>query len=312
MRRNPLQERDFMTARQQLARLLPVALLVVLAIAGLRGIVPAPRWTGPLKAEGVAVGIALEVVFGVLLVNTMRRDRAKRRADALRHLAEATDEISVPAALRFTIKWLLTFAMIGVAVLLISNVHFHFFVKSRPLRLPLQRPARPRRTANPFPEQGPPNIPWGTILYGLLVLLLVAAVVVSIWWASRLRVAALPAPLPPAEVDADELREAVESGRLALGELDDARAAIIACYVAMERSLADRGTARDVADTPDELLRRAISAGIARGPAAQRLTALFYEARFSSHPLGRRQRDDASAALDELAAELATGAEVGT
>jgi hypothetical protein len=33
---------------------------------------------------------------------------------------------------------------------------------------------------------------------------------------------------------------------------------------------------------------------------------LFYEARFSTHPLGTGQRDAASAALDELAAELAT------
>ena len=41
-----------------------------------------------------------------------------------------------------------------------------------------------------------------------------------------------------------------------------------------------------------------------RGTAAARLTALFYEARFSSHPLGRGQRDAAEQALDELAAGL--------
>ncbi|MFZ0753241.1 MAG: hypothetical protein WAN00_05685, partial [Trebonia sp.] len=63
-----------MIARQQLARLLPLALLVVLAIVGLRGAVPAPRWNGPLRAEGVVIGIALEVVLGVLLVITLRRD----------------------------------------------------------------------------------------------------------------------------------------------------------------------------------------------------------------------------------------------
>ena len=43
-----------------------------------------------------------------------------------------------------------------------------------------------------------------------------------------------------------------------------------------------------------------------RGTAAARLTALFYEARFSSHPLGRGQRDAAEQALDELAAALAS------
>ena len=59
--------------------------------------------------------------------------------------------------------------------------------------------------------------------------------------------------------DPEDLREAVESGRSALRTIDDARAAIIACYVAMENSLAERGAARAVADTPDELLARATS-----------------------------------------------------
>jgi len=75
--------------------------------------------------------------------------------------------------------------------------------------------------------------------------------------------------------------------------------------VAMERRLAEGGTARGAADTPDELLARAVASGAVRGGAAGRLTALFYEARFSTHPLGAGQRDAASAALDQLADELA-------
>jgi hypothetical protein len=59
-----------------------------------------------------------------------------------------------------------------------------------------------------------------------------------------------------------------------------------------------------VADTPDELLARAVAAGTVRGGAASRLTSLFYEARFSTHPLSEGKRDAASAALDELAREL--------
>ena len=64
-----------------------------------------------------------------------------------------------------------------------------------------------------------------------------------------------------------------------------------------------------MADTPDELLARAVAAGTVRGPAASRLTALFYEARFSTHPLAAGQRAAASAALDELAGELAAAKE---
>jgi len=295
-----------MTARQQIARLLPLVLLVVLAIAGLRGSVPAPRWDGPLKSAGVPIGLALEVVLGVLLVLTLRRDLAARReAEMLPYTAERVP-VEPPAALRFVLKYVLGAAMLAVAVVLISDLHLHFFVKPHPTKATVTPGSKlPTQSAPARPGGGAPlHIPWDPIFYTLLVIALLAAVAVSIWWSTRLRAPA--APLPIAEMSTDELREAVESGRAALARIDDARAAIIACYLAMERSLADRGAQRGVADTPDELLARAVAANVVRGGAAGRLTSLFYEARFSTHPLTGGQRDAASAALDELAAELAT------
>src|SRR4029077_11488288 len=195
---------------------------------------------------------------------------------ATRPYSETDDEIGVPAALRFALKWLLGGGMVAVPAVLISNLHLHFFIKPHPL--PVRRAAiPPRRITVPRAPRLPAyHFPLGPILYGLLVFLIVAAVALSLWWAARLRRPALPGVLPDA-ADTDDLREAVESGRLAFAELDDARAAIIACYLAMEHSLADRGAARGAADTPDELLARVISAGIVRGAAARRLTGLFYE-----------------------------------
>ncbi|HWG03010.1 MAG TPA: DUF4129 domain-containing protein [Trebonia sp.] len=300
-----------MTARQQLARLLSLALLILLAIAGLRGVVTAPRWTGPLKSDGLVIGLVLEVILGVLLVVTLRRDHVSKNAYMA---APVTDDagVAVPAALRFVLKWVLGGGMIAVAVAIIASLHYH----------PAGKPRAPGTLPHGAPSIKPPrpigvthggHFPLAAILYTLLVLALVAAIVLAVWWSSRLRRAGVPVPMPDylAE-DSEGLRDAVESGRAALAELDDARAAIIACYVAMESSLAARGTARGAAGTPDELLARVVSTGIVRGlaaGAAEELTTLFYEARFSSHPLGQEDRDAAQRALDYMAAELAASAQ---
>ena len=144
------------------------------------------------------------------------------------------------------------------------------------------------------------------LLYALLIAVLLAGVAASIWWARRLR----PADRAPGSdeliaEDPERLREAVESGRSALRTVDDARAAIIACYLAMETSLAERGTARGIGRHAG----RTADPGRPKPPGPRRRrradTALFYEARFSSHPLDHGQRDAAERALDELAADLA-------
>jgi hypothetical protein len=289
---------------------LPLTLLIILGLTGLRGAVPEPRWNGPLHRDGVVIGLALEIVLGVLLVITMRRRAVSADAQAAHPAVNA-----VAVKLRGVLLFVLGGGMATVAVIIIVGLHLHLFSgKRRPAPVP---PAPHQKlTPSPSPLTRPGtstiHVPLAALLYGLIVVLLLAAVVLSIWWARRFRPSGVRRDSGYIAEDPEDLREAVESGRSALRAIDDARAAIIACYLAMEASLAERGAARAIADTPDELLARAQATGIVRGTAAARLTALFYEARFSSHPLDRGQRDAAARALDELAAALAAAeAEAG-
>src|SRR5262249_46318987 len=85
---------------------------------------------------------------------------------------------------------------------------------------------------------------------------------------------------------------------------DEPRAAVIACYAAMEPSLAPTSAAPGVADTPTHVLTRARAAGLLHREASTPLAELFTEARYSRHPFTDRHRDDASTALDAIMTEL--------
>ena len=282
-------------------RVLPLTLLIVLALAGLRGSIGKPHWDGPAHRAAIWVGLGLAVALTVLLAITwLRRRRALAAADP-------GAEWTLETRLRGVLLVLLGSGIGFTIVVVLAGAHLHWF-KPQPQR----RRTQPQASAPaPFGRRTPPgggggvSIPVSDILYGLLVVALISGVLLSVWWSRRLR-PAIPLDGEPEDIqDAADLREAVESGRTALLTLDDARAAIIACYAAMEHSLADRGATRAAADTPDELLERATRAKIVHGPAPARLTTLFYEARFSSHPMDQGQRQAAERALDELAAALA-------
>jgi hypothetical protein len=275
-------------------RLALPALLVLLILAGLRGVAGTDGWVGRYTGDGVAVGGALEAVVVILLV--VLAVRARR----------APPDAFVAAQLRRMLLYLLMVAAVAIPlVLLFTHLHPHGRPRSpRPLRL--QPIPRLRTVPSQARQAHGSSFPINDVLYGLLVALLLAAVVYCcVLLARRRRGGPAAEPIPEPDDEPAELRAAVESGRAALLRLDDARAAIIACYAAMEQSLARAGTARAVADTPDELLARAVAAGLAQGPAAGRLTGLFYEARFSTHPLGPGERDAAEQALTEIAASLA-------
>jgi hypothetical protein len=289
--------------------LVPLVLLIILGLTGLSGVLTPPGWNGPLQRDRLIVGLALEVVLVVLFVITNKRQRAATRLARLRALGQgpATDAATteMAAKLRAVLLFVLGGGIAAVAVVMLTNLKLPAGKRAKlppPPRIPKGK--RDLRGQHRHPDF---HVPLTALLYGLLVVLLIVAVLLSIWWARRQRPSVTAKPDSFIAEDPESLREAVASGRTALRTFDDARAAIIACYVAMEASLAQRGAARGAADTPDELLARATGQGVVRGTAAARLTALFYEARFSSHPLDPGQRDAAEQALDELAATLGAG-----
>ncbi|MFF5978045.1 DUF4129 domain-containing protein [Streptomyces olindensis] len=143
------------------------------------------------------------------------------------------------------------------------------------------------------------------ILLGLGIALLVVVVVIAglYLWRYLTRPPEPEAPTTYATLDDGQARlsQAVDSGRRALLDRTDARAAVIACYTAMEESLADSGVTRRASDSPQDLLERAVVGGLPTGAAAAALTALFREARYSTHPMDGRHRERAAAALAEIA-----------
>lgn len=278
------------------ARIALAAVLLCVAAAGVRAVVPVASWTaGPWRRHGLVVGIVLEAVLLVLLaaveVRRRRHPHSGQPADRLRAL----------------LRVVLLAAVISIPVLVLINSAGKLPPPHARPHLPRLRPGFHLGTARPHAgSSGGGHTDLTLIAYIALLVVLLAAVAGFIVWLRR-RAARQPWDITDPgedEESAGQLRAAVASGQAALGEIDDARLAIIACYAAMERSLARAGAERGAAETPDELLDRAAGAGLVQGAEAGRLTILFYEARFSTHPLPAQRRDEARSALAVLAERL--------
>ena len=142
----------------------------------------------------------------------------------------------------------------------------------------------------------------------LLVLFAVAALAAAALITYRRRRAI---PRPTSEDVSDPATEplvaALAAGARALHEDPDPRTAIIGCYAAMERSLADAGSPPRLADTPAEVLSRAAAGGLVRSAWAGTLTGLFRQARYSGHPITEADRAAAIGALARVQADLGGG-----
>jgi hypothetical protein len=267
-------------------------LLLMLVILGVGAAGPGAGGPGPWHQHALIIWGSLEVAFAALQLGLFVRGRYSAPADPL------------PAILRKDLRRVILAAMLAVLAVAAASALDHDFGGARPRILQPQtgRPANPFAHLPTVAHGGSDHLRY--LLDAVFALVLLAAVVVCAILIARMRPRGSYGFAVEAEDESSSLRTAVESGRAALRAVDDARAAIIACYLAMESSLAKAGTARTAAETPDELLTRATATGLLRGPAAGELTALFYEARFSSHDLRGSVKAEAMAALDAISAEL--------
>lgn len=103
---------------------------------------------------------------------------------------------------------------------------------------------------------------------------------------------------------AETLLASLTAGGDALSAGGEPRAAIIACYAAMERGFAAAGSAPALADTPAEVLVRATRAGLVRPGPAGTLTGLFRRARYSTNPMTGADSLLAADALAQLRSDL--------
>ncbi|WP_204806138.1 DUF4129 domain-containing protein [Mycobacterium riyadhense] len=112
--------------------------------------------------------------------------------------------------------------------------------------------------------------------------------------------------IPPPPRSSESLVRAAEVGLAEIADLSrEPRQAIIACYAAMERELANvPGAAPQDFDTPTEVLARAVEHHALHADNAVVLVDLFAEARFSPHVMNEGHREVAvrilRLVLDEL------------
>ncbi|MFI9321896.1 DUF4129 domain-containing protein [Kitasatospora aureofaciens] len=283
---------------------------VLLVVGGLLTAAAALRPGGGLlgtAASGPVSSVGFVVLLGLGWAALVGRFAVRFREE-VRNLDGPTPRAE---RLRAAAMLLLPLATAAVPVLLLF---LHGRAASRP-RGPSRPPLAPGpalptpEAATPGPEVPGVALGAGVLFIALLVLAAAVALLLGVVVLLRLR---LPRDrreptVLPAAVDASPgtaLAEAVASGRRAL-EGSDARAAVIACYAAMEGSLAASGLPRHAWESPTELLRRALSDERIDAGGARELTALFREARYSTHRMDDDQVRRARTALDAIADRLA-------
>lgn len=301
-------------------RVAALIVLMILAAAGLRGYLPAQgrgvrAEPGGGRAALLFVIVALAASLALLAIAVIARLRDPR---AMAPKQEDLSDMLGTGKGRPSWRVILIGLALIVAWLLIATLLVHYLVPHRvdpsvsgpaPAGQPSGRPGGPPQQRQPPNNSGDT---FGVLLAGVIPMMLVIVAGSVVMARRRWRAATptlhaddpveYPAPAPRAE----SLARAAEVGLAEIGDLSrEPREAIIACYAAMERELANvPGAAPQEFDTPTEVLVRAVEHHALQADNAEQLVNLFEEARFSPHVMNEEHREVAVNVLRLVLAEL--------
>lgn len=296
-----------------------IALLLLVA-AALRGYLPAHHHAARSETGGrialVFVVSVLAVTLALVAIAVIARLRDPR-APAPRpgELSELLGTGKGRPSWRVVLIGLAVIAAWLLLVMLLARLWGPHGIGSAPPSADHGAPPAPT-TAPPQPQgqqrpHGDSGDVFGFLLAGtvLMLMMIVAGAV------GRARRQWRPAPpsiadesvesaAPPTR--SETLARAAERGLAEMTDLSrEPREAIIACYAAMERELANvPGAAPRDFDTPTEVLARAVEHHALHADNAIQLVNLFAEARFSPHVMNEGHRDEAARVLRLVLDEL--------
>ncbi|WP_100492975.1 DUF4129 domain-containing protein [Mycobacteroides abscessus] len=298
-------------ADRPLLRATGLIVLIALSVVALRGYLPdAAALPPPEKPRAQPHSNALQLllcgVVSILILVSLRRQRPSMPLPQ-----ENPPYLRLPALTRRE-------AIIAAATVLVlmggvwTALYLSGPAGEGPVREPASRSAEPTRPGTEPPAPGKPSprryseVPM--MILGVVLVGIAAAVFV-------LRRHEPDAPDgstgQPAEPDAAPTtpRSLVHLVELGLAEVAepgrDPRAAIIACYAAMEQGLTAAPEAAPLeSDTPSEVLQRAVHIGALQSQAGTQLVSLFSEARFSPHEMTQAHRQSAARWLQDVVDDL--------
>jgi hypothetical protein len=278
-----------------------VAVLLVVAAVGLqaRGTFARGQNQAVAGVSGAVLAIALSAAEGIAVIAfivVLASARPQRPSQAQ---SDDEDELERP----YIPWWAKTLGVLLAVAALVTPFAVLFTRKPRTTG-PQPLPGGLAGGGLIRPAVSPPSSAW-PLITGMVIAILVVLTLAVL--SRRRRSVRTPHAGRPRLA---ALLDSLAAGREALTAGGEPRAAIIACYAAMERGFAAAGSAPAVADTPAEVLARATRAGLVRAEPAETLTGLFRRARYSTQPMTSTDSRVAADALTELRTDL-EGQEAG-